>query len=97
MTWAQAGLSVVIGSRSAERAQAVANEIVGNVRGDDNVGWCIRRARCSRSVDGRGGHVRIGRPSNDDDDCGWWRRRTVRFVDAGACILDQGLIRCDAR
>jgi len=42
--WAQAGLSVVIGSRSAERAQAAADEIGGNVRGDDNVG-------CARSCD----------------------------------------------
>ena len=42
--WARAGLSVVIGSRSAERAQAVADEIGGDVRGDDNAG-------CARSCD----------------------------------------------
>lgn len=41
--WAQAGLSVVIGSRSAERASAIADEIGHGVTGDDNAG-CARRS-----------------------------------------------------
>jgi len=36
--WVAAGYSVVIGSRSAEKAQAFAKELGGNARGDDNVG-----------------------------------------------------------
>ncbi|MEH2509552.1 NADPH-dependent F420 reductase [Nitrobacteraceae bacterium AZCC 1564] len=36
--WIAAGYSVVIGSRSAEKAQAFAKELGGNARGDDNVG-----------------------------------------------------------
>ncbi len=36
--WAQAGLQVVIGSRSADRAQAVAVELARGVRGEDNAG-----------------------------------------------------------
>lgn len=36
--WIAAGYSVVIGSRSAEKAQAFAQELGGNARGDDNVG-----------------------------------------------------------
>ena len=36
--WAQAGLQVVIGSRSADRAQAVAVELSRGVRGEDNAG-----------------------------------------------------------
>lgn len=36
--WIAAGYSVVIGSRSAEKAQAFAKELSGNARGDDNVG-----------------------------------------------------------
>lgn len=36
--WANAGYSVVIGSRSKEKAEAVAAEIGSNVTGDDNVG-----------------------------------------------------------
>jgi NADPH-dependent F420 reductase len=36
--WIAAGYSIVIGSRSAEKAQAFAKELGGNARGDDNVG-----------------------------------------------------------
>lgn len=36
--WLAAGYSVVIGSRSAEKAQAFAEELGGGARGDDNVG-----------------------------------------------------------
>ncbi len=36
--WLAAGYSVVIGSRSAEKAQAFAKELGGGARGDDNVG-----------------------------------------------------------
>ena len=36
--WIAAGYSVVIGSRSAERAEAFAKELGGGARGDDNVG-----------------------------------------------------------
>jgi hypothetical protein len=36
--WVAAGYSVVIGSRSAEKAQAFAKELGGSARGDDNVG-----------------------------------------------------------
>lgn len=36
--WVAAGYSVVIGSRSAEKAQAFAKELGGTARGDDNVG-----------------------------------------------------------
>ncbi len=36
--WIAAGYSVVIGSRSAEKAQAFAKELGDNARGDDNVG-----------------------------------------------------------
>lgn len=36
--WLAAGYAVVIGSRSAEKAQAFAKELGGGARGDDNVG-----------------------------------------------------------
>lgn len=36
--WLAAGYSIVIGSRSAEKAQAFAKELGGDARGDDNVG-----------------------------------------------------------
>ncbi len=36
--WLAAGYSVVVGSRSAEKAQAFAKELGGAARGDDNVG-----------------------------------------------------------
>ncbi|MBB5054632.1 hypothetical protein HNQ36_004639 [Afipia massiliensis] len=36
--WLAAGYAVVIGSRSAEKAQAFATELGGGARGDDNVG-----------------------------------------------------------
>ena len=36
--WIAAGYSVVVGSRSAEKAQAFAKELGGDARGDDNVG-----------------------------------------------------------
>ena len=36
--WLAAGYAVVVGSRSAEKAQAFAKELGGNARGDDNVG-----------------------------------------------------------
>lgn len=36
--WLAAGYSIVIGSRSAEKAQAFAKELGGDGRGDDNVG-----------------------------------------------------------
>jgi NADPH-dependent F420 reductase len=36
--WIAAGYSVVIGSRSAEKAQSFAKELGGSARGDDNVG-----------------------------------------------------------
>jgi hypothetical protein len=36
--WIAAGYPVVIGSRSAEKAQAFAKELGGSARGDDNVG-----------------------------------------------------------
>ncbi|MGL4263770.1 MAG: NADPH-dependent F420 reductase [Afipia sp.] len=36
--WLAAGYSVVVGSRSAEKAQAFAKELGGGARGDDNVG-----------------------------------------------------------
>jgi NADPH-dependent F420 reductase len=36
--WVAAGYSVVIGSRSAEKAQAFAKELGGSAQGDDNVG-----------------------------------------------------------
>ena len=40
--WAQAGLRVVIGSRNAERARAVADEIALGVEGEDNAGCASR-------------------------------------------------------
>lgn len=36
--WLAAGYAVVVGSRSAEKAQAFAKELGGGARGDDNVG-----------------------------------------------------------
>ncbi len=36
--WLAAGYSVVVGSRSAEKAKAFAKELGGDARGDDNVG-----------------------------------------------------------
>lgn len=36
--WIKAGYSVVIGSRSADKARSFSKELGGDVRGDDNVG-----------------------------------------------------------
>ena len=40
--WARAGLRVIIGSRSVERAQAIAAEVGNGVGGDDNAGCASR-------------------------------------------------------